>query len=775
MAEKRTIETEESPNKRARLEETGQDEPAATESTQDDQERAVGITNYVSPRTPGFSCVLKQRYTDFLVNEILPDGRVLHLSNLPGTVPDDKNEPSTTNSSNGAESKKADKANLETRPNAEPESVKPESIKPDSVKPESVKPDSVKPANGASDVPEISEDDQTTLNGIFGEEVVPRILNLYAAIMTHPTRKPRDHPTLKSGVISDKSKRTEAHVAIRRVFQSKLETATLQDEAGVISIKAAPTKSVQGARGQTNMDGNGARQKGKLGWDELGGEWLHFTLYKENKDTMEVLYFIASMIKVHVKNFQFAGTKDRRGVTTQRVAVLRIRAERISGLQRSARGWVAGGFEYKKHGLDLGELAGNEFVLTLRDVRVNDADATSGGERTSSAKDVVSQAAEEFRTKGYINYYGLQRFGTFSTGTHIIGMKMLQGDLEGATDSILSYPPALLEDDPATTRVPEDDINRARAIHTWRQTGRGGEAISKMPKRFQAETSIIQYLSKVDKRTGHAVQARDWQGALMTIQRNLRLMYVHAYQSLVWNAVAGKRWEMLGDKIVEGDLVIVGEKGGDKGYGKRDELDDDGEPVFHPAAHDQSASAGDAFTRARPLSQEEAESGTFDIFDIVLPLPGFDVEYPPNDIGKFYEEFMGSEQGGRLDPHNMRRSWKDVSLSGGYRKVMARPGKAFSFEVREYEDENEQLVETDLEKLKREAGGSVNGAEEVTTKEVDGGVANDRIDDSGLEKQKKLAVVIKLQLGSSQYATMALRELTKGGAKSYKPEFSTSR
>jgi tRNA pseudouridine13 synthase len=56
---------------------------AATAAIDADLEREVraGITEYVCPDNLGFTGVLKQRYTDFLVNEIGLDGRVLHLTN----------------------------------------------------------------------------------------------------------------------------------------------------------------------------------------------------------------------------------------------------------------------------------------------------------------------------------------------------------------------------------------------------------------------------------------------------------------------------------------------------------------------------------------------------------------------------------------------------------------------------------------------------------------------------------------------------------------------
>jgi tRNA pseudouridine13 synthase len=46
------------------------------------KELQVGITAFVDHTRGVFKGVLKKRYTDFLVNEILPDGRVLHLQSM---------------------------------------------------------------------------------------------------------------------------------------------------------------------------------------------------------------------------------------------------------------------------------------------------------------------------------------------------------------------------------------------------------------------------------------------------------------------------------------------------------------------------------------------------------------------------------------------------------------------------------------------------------------------------------------------------------------------
>jgi tRNA pseudouridine13 synthase len=73
------------PAKRARLDDnapTLSSAPAPQPDTDLEREVRAGITEYVCPDNLGFTGVLKQRYTDFLVNEIGLDGRVLRLRSM---------------------------------------------------------------------------------------------------------------------------------------------------------------------------------------------------------------------------------------------------------------------------------------------------------------------------------------------------------------------------------------------------------------------------------------------------------------------------------------------------------------------------------------------------------------------------------------------------------------------------------------------------------------------------------------------------------------------
>ena len=412
---------------------------------------------------------------------------------------------------------------------------------------------------------------------------------------------------------------------------------------------------------------------------------------------------------------------------------------------------------------------GNEFIITLRDCDFEREN--SDGLTRNEANAIVSKAFMNFVNQGFINYFGLQRFGTFATSTSEVGVNLLQGDFKGAIDCILQYTPESLaaaqSADPENSGVSKDDRSRAWAINTFQTSRNYHRVLQDVPKKFSAECSIIRYL-------GNQPQHRhDYYGAIMQIQRNLRLMYVHAYQSLVWNLAASKRWELYGDAVVAGDLVIDTERENKNSLANPEGSDEDGEPIVHPYLEDRAINPDEMLKRARVLSKEEAESGKYTIFDVVLPTPGFDIIYPGNEVAKFYEEFMASPAGGGLDPHNMVRSQKDFSLSGNYRELLARPLSVPSFKIKVYEDENHQFVKTDFDRLPKK------GTESEPSNTDNQKLDEDSDDGEGVllpVGDKKIAVIITLQLGFGQYATMALRELMKaGGVKTYKPDFSGGR
>lgn len=494
---------------------------------------------------------------------------------------------------------------------------------------------------------------------------------------------------------------------IRRIFSSRIETST--DSSG--NMTAVPFKPMSSNwRGQGQGQGQGRRDNrnpqndsrrdtnrnnGYKSYSQLGGEYLHCTLYKENKDTMDALNLIARMLKVKVSNFGFSGTKDRRAATVQRISIHRQRDTNIIWLNSRLQGIKLGDFKYSKHPIQLGQHGGNEFVITLKNVEHSRGANCSTSVRLKLIRQSVHIGLRHLNDCGFINYFGLQRFGTHDIGTHELGIRILRGDFEGAVNDILYVEKELAQaaqglmpayhrdhrqgmDHVGHNQGADDQMNRARALGLWFTTKDAATALEILPKRFSAETSIIKHL-------GREGQQRDYMGALLTITRGLRMMYIHAYQSYVWNHVASYRWAKYGTKVIPGDLILLDTQPPVKVGGDDDDIPDmNGEwEAFYAQVH--------------TLTAEDIASGKYTIFDIVLPQPGYDVTYPENDVGAYYKTFMGSQNGGGLDPYDMRRPQREFSMSGGYRHFIGTFMTKPEYLVRTYSDDNEQMYPTDMD------------------------------------------------------------------------------
>ena len=144
----------------------------------------------------------------------------------------------------------------------------------------------------------------------------------------------------------DKDSRKEIHLILKGF--SKVDSNTL-DKDGKKFIVAKSKNSVL--------------KNNKKQWPRDRPKYLHFTLYKENMETYEAISLLANKCRTEEKHFGFAGTKDRRGRTTQRVAVSMVTAKQILGAARGSQKVSVGNFSYQKQEIRLGDLAGNKFEL----------------------------------------------------------------------------------------------------------------------------------------------------------------------------------------------------------------------------------------------------------------------------------------------------------------------------------------------------------------------------------------------------------------------------
>lgn len=653
--------------KKAKIEQSQPQSTSDNESLGGVTEVDVGITEFICHANSDVRIrgTLKQRYTDFLVNEIDVDGNVVHLTDV-GFKPKELTD-----------EEKAILAEQERK-------LKEREITLD-----------------------IEEEEKEKLKEFFSDDEVTEIVSLL---------KDNKKTVEISKKFEDKAIRTKIHQLIREVFNGKVESVTTTNNTFIFGFNANKGRKRKNTKVTNNIEHNLGEIK----------NFLHFSLYKENKETMEVASILSKFLKTQIKNIKYAGTKDRRGVTVQRMSIERFSVERVTQLNKALKGCKLGCFKYDDNAIKLGDLKGNEFIITIKDVESVDPKL--------SVEEAITPILNSLKDVGFINYYGMQRFGTFSVSTHEIGKEILQGNWKNAGELILSEQKIVIPGSIESRKI-------------WKETKDAKLAIKKMPRKCNAEYSILSRLEKSEKdsKTGE-FSDNAYFNAIMGIPRNLRIMYGHSYQSYIWNLVASKRIQLYGLEVVEGDLVLCNNEKNSNEYNEElnkkiiDNEDDD------EIIQDIKELPG---LRARPITKEEIESKKFNIYDVVLPTPGFDVIYPTNEkLREVYVEIMKKDN---LDPFNMTRKVREFSLSGSYRNLIAKINH-LEYYFRKYNQVTDQLVKTDLEILKLKEFNKSQGKSDEEVKQI--------LD--GIEGGSKTAVILKMQLGVSTYATMALRELLEG-------------
>jgi tRNA pseudouridine13 synthase len=184
--------------------------------------------------------------------------------------------------------------------------------------------------------------------------------------------------------------------------------------------------------------------------------------------------------------------------------------------------------------LEIGDLVGNRFRVLVRGL----------GVPPERAEAIVNETARQLRIRGgFANFFGVQRFGSVRPVTHLVGRHIVRGEFREAVDAYAANP--IVGEDPESYGV--------RAA--LRDTGDVPAALRTYPKSYGFEKAILNHL---------ATHPDDAVGALQQLPFNLLLMFVHGYQSYLFNKILSERMRrgLPVHEPVAGDLVLPADKGG---------------------------------------------------------------------------------------------------------------------------------------------------------------------------------------------------------------------
>jgi tRNA pseudouridine13 synthase len=231
------------------------------------------------------------------------------------------------------------------------------------------------------------------------------------------------------------------------------------------------------------------------------GPFAVYRVRKRGVTTLRVQAQVARALGVSQSAVVAPALKDKDAVAVQHLAVRGTGPARLAG-----DGFVAEFLGRSPRPLAPADVVANRFTAVLRDLS------------TGEAARVQERLAQVARS-GLPNYFDQQRFGSLASGEEPIGKRILRRDAEGALRAYLTQ---RFAGDPEPVRA-----FKAFAATRWRDWDALFDAAPR-PSNFR---SVLTYLRD------HPTEYRK---ALNLITRRLLSLYLVAYQSLLWNRIAGR-------------------------------------------------------------------------------------------------------------------------------------------------------------------------------------------------------------------------------------------
>jgi tRNA pseudouridine13 synthase len=255
------------------------------------------------------------------------------------------------------------------------------------------------------------------------------------------------------------------------------------------------------------------------------GKYLILELVKRDWDTHHFTRTLAKILKISQKRISVAGTKDKRALTTQKISIFDIDASEIEKVHLKDIELKVLGRSRKP--VELGDLWGNDFIITIRNIARSTEEAGKLLEKTTN--EIVAQG-------GVPNFFGIQRFGSVRPVTHLVGKTIVEGNFEKAAMLYIAEP------------FPYEPEETKQARQFVKETRNFKEGLKIYPLRLGHERAMMNHL---------IANPDDFAGAFLVLPKNLYRIFVHGYQSYIYNTILCRRIEkgLPLNQAVEGDIV----------------------------------------------------------------------------------------------------------------------------------------------------------------------------------------------------------------------------
>jgi len=253
-------------------------------------------------------------------------------------------------------------------------------------------------------------------------------------------------------------------------------------------------------------------------------------------DTNDFAKRLSDALSASRERVSWAGTKDKRAVTTQLFSVDRVDPDaipEIDGAELTVVGRAG-------RPVLFGDLAGNTFEITVRE--------PSDSDRATAVTDALREFGDG--TVAVPNYFGQQRFGSRRPVTHEVGLALVR---DSPRDGVVAYLGNPRDTEPEDTQAARRRVEAALAeadggtVHEPPSSVDWADLAASTPPKLGYERSMLHTLA----------EDGTYLDALRSVPSNLQRLFVHAAQSYAFNRILSERMErgLPFTRPVVGDVV----------------------------------------------------------------------------------------------------------------------------------------------------------------------------------------------------------------------------